>query len=90
MEIYLPGDPVQPVGKVSVDSRHTGEFKATFTAMQPFDGLMLKAVAEDGGEPPLWMSDFKPIQYGRQSLALRGVRLELLPKRRSCRACGIS
>lgn len=75
VEAYLPSDLKTPVARVVLNSRKTSEFKVSFTAMQPFDGLMLKAIGDFGPDVPVWTNDFIPSKCGRQTLNLRGFRL---------------
>lgn len=84
VEVYLPYDLSQPAARVTLNSRRSGEYRATFTALQPFDGVMLKAIADSGGETPLWTPDFAetPLKVGKQVLSLRGVRLGAVSQRK--------
>lgn len=79
VEVYLPGDRTHPAARVSIRGRGEGRFKATFTAYEPFDSLLLKGSAALGNstEAPLWMLSFAPASYGKQVITLRGARLEL-------------
>lgn len=75
VEFFLPSDLKVSVARITLDSRSTSEFKATFTAMEPFDTLMIRAVGDFGEPTPVWLTDFNPVKTGHQLLNLRSLRL---------------
>jgi hypothetical protein len=72
-----PADP-RPAGRVALRSRSARTFRVQFTALEPFNSLMLQAQLPPAGDvEPQWLLFFNPASYGRPRITLREARLQL-------------